>query len=89
MATIIDGLAIVLHGGLFRQDGVTLSHLKALPRVPCNLQPKNFQETLMVDLLWSDPSDTVGHDRGVRGGNTVNFGPDVTHKFLAYVPEAV
>jgi hypothetical protein len=81
VATIIDGLAIVLHGGLFRQDGVTLSHLKALPRVPCNLQPKNFQETLMVDLLWSDPSDTVGHDRGVRGGNTVNFGPDVTQNF--------
>jgi protein phosphatase len=83
LATIVDGLAIVLHGGLFRSDGVTIAQLNALPRVCCNLQPKSLQETILVDLLWSDPCDTPGREPGLRGGHTFKFGPDVTHRFLA------
>eukprot|EP00668_Euglena_longa_P001310 GGOE01001550.1.p1 GENE.GGOE01001550.1~~GGOE01001550.1.p1 ORF type:complete len:870 (+),score=263.78 GGOE01001550.1:356-2611(+) len=83
IASTVDGLALVVHGGLFRLEGVTLKHLRAIPRGPCNLQPRNFQETIMVDLLWSDPCEEPGHHAGQRGGNTIRFGADVTHRFLA------
>eukprot|EP00668_Euglena_longa_P043249 GGOE01057389.1.p1 GENE.GGOE01057389.1~~GGOE01057389.1.p1 ORF type:complete len:884 (-),score=302.99 GGOE01057389.1:435-2909(-) len=83
IAAVIDGLALVVHGGLFRTDGVTLAQLNALPRSPCSLQPRSFQESIMVDLLWSDPCDAPGREPGPRGGHTIKFGPDVTHRFLA------
>ena len=73
---IINKEVLVIHGGLFSQDGVTLDDLRKINR---------FQEIpfdgLMCELLWSDPYDEKG-TRPSRRGAGVNFGPDVTEKFL-------
>ena len=44
----------VMHGGLFKQEGVTLDDIRALDR---NRQPPD--QGLMCDLLWSDPQPQV------------------------------
>ena len=44
----------VMHGGLFKQEGVTLDNIRVLDR---NRQPPD--QGLMCDLLWSDPQPQV------------------------------
>ena len=73
---IINNKIIVLHGGLFSKEGVTINELKKLDRgidVP--------SEGLMTELLWSDPRDENGWKPSDRGAG-VYFGEDVTDKFL-------
>ena len=43
-----------MHGGLFKEEGVTLDDIRALDR---NRQPPD--QGLMCDLLWSDPQPQV------------------------------
>jgi len=72
----INNKIIVIHGGLFSKDGVTINELKKLDRgidVPT--------EGLMTELLWSDPRDENGWRPSDRGAG-VYFGEDVTEKFL-------
>ena len=73
---IINKEVLVIHGGLFSQEGVTLDDLRKINR----FQEIPF-EGLMCELLWSDPYDGKG-TRPSRRGAGVNFGPDVTEKFL-------
>mmetsp|Transcript_11030 Transcript_11030/g.19937 ORF Transcript_11030/g.19937 Transcript_11030/m.19937 type:complete len:546 (-) Transcript_11030:1220-2857(-) len=85
LAFILDGAAksnskngkkaLVLHGGLFSKDGVTLSELQKLNR---NQEPDSG---LMAEMLWSDPQKELGWGASKRGIG-VAFGPDVTHRFL-------
>ena len=73
---ILNEEILVIHGGLFSRDGVTLDELKNIYRftdVP--------MEGLMCELLWSDPYDGNGTIPSMRGAG-VYFGPDVTAKFL-------
>ena len=73
---ILNKEILVLHGGLFSKDGVTLDELKQINRfidVP--------SDGLMCELLWSDPYDGNGTIPSSRGAG-VKFGPDVTEKFL-------
>ena len=73
---ILNKEILVLHGGLFSKDGVTLDELKQINRfidVP--------SDGLMCELLWSDPYDGNGTIPSSRGAG-VYFGPDVTEKFL-------
>ena len=73
---ILNKKILVLHGGLFSKDGVTLDELKQINRfidVP--------SDGLMCELLWSDPYDGNGTIPSSRGAG-VYFGPDVTEKFL-------
>lgn len=73
---IINNKIIVIHGGLFSKEGVTINELKKLDRgidVPT--------EGLMTELLWSDPRDENGCRPSDRGAG-VYFGEDVTDKFL-------
>ena len=67
---------LVIHGGLFNKDGVTIDELKKIDRF-INVPLKG----LMADLLWSDPMEQNGKIPSIRGAG-VNFGPDVTEKFL-------
>ena len=73
---ILNEEVLVIHGGLFSKDGVTIDELKKINR---------FQDIpksgLMNDLLWSDPMAENGKIPSRRGAG-VNFGPDITEKFL-------
>ena len=45
VATIIDDAMIVLHGGLFKADGITIDHLQQIPRCVCG----------QGDAIWHPP----------------------------------
>jgi len=76
LCACLNKKVIVVHGGLFSKDGVTLDDIRKISR---NRQPPD--EGLMCELLWSDPSPFPGRSPNKRGVG-VAFGPDVTHKFL-------
>jgi serine/threonine-protein phosphatase 5 len=73
---IIGDSVIIVHGGLFGDDNVTVSSLQEMCRFgqPPDHGPLN-------DILWSDPMDELGHAPSPRG-ITQTFGPDVTERFL-------
>ena len=67
---------IVLHGGLFSRDDVTLDQLRKIDRFR---EPPD--EGLMSECMWSDPQPTPGRMPSKRGVG-LSFGPDVTANFL-------
>ncbi|KAK9806971.1 hypothetical protein WJX72_009035 [[Myrmecia] bisecta] len=77
LAHVLDGRVLVVHGGLFSQDEVTLDDLRRIDRYR---EPP--EEGLMCELLWSDPQASEGRSPSKRGVG-VAFGPDVTRRFLA------
>eukprot|EP00042_Codosiga_hollandica_P017171 m.46069 g.46069 ORF g.46069 m.46069 type:complete len:151 (-) comp47370_c0_seq1:1113-1565(-) len=68
---------MVVHGGLFSRDGVKLDEIRSINR---RCQPP--EEGLMCEMLWSDPQMMPGRTQSKRGVGC-QFGPDVTHRFLA------
>lgn len=72
---LINSRILVMHGGLFSRDSVTLDELRAIER---NRQPP--EEGLMCDLMWSDPQYATGRSQSKRGVG-IQFGPDVTASF--------
>ncbi|MGH0114948.1 UNVERIFIED_CONTAM: hypothetical protein FKN15_065872 [Acipenser sinensis] len=76
LAQSINGKVLVMHGGLFSEDGVTLDDLRKINR---NRQPPDSGP--MCDLLWSDPQAPDGRSVSKRGVSC-QFGPDVTKRFL-------
>lgn len=72
----INKKVFVTHGGLFAKDGVKLEDIRKVNRVK---EPGD--EGIMVDCLWSDPSDCNGRMPSKRG-ISCSFGPDITQKFL-------
>ncbi|XP_074287567.1 serine/threonine-protein phosphatase 5-like [Silene latifolia] len=76
LAHVINNKVFVTHGGLFSEDGVKLSDIRAIDRFR---EPP--QEGLMCELLWSDPGSDLGRGPSPRGVG-LKFGPDVTKKFL-------
>ncbi|KAK9828150.1 hypothetical protein WJX74_000955 [Apatococcus lobatus] len=76
LAHVINKRVIVVHGGLFARDGVTLDDIRKVDR---NRQPPD--DGLMCELLWSDPQPSKGRSPNKRGVG-VAFGPDVTRAFL-------
>ncbi|TNN56579.1 Serine/threonine-protein phosphatase 5 [Liparis tanakae] len=76
LAQCINGKVLVMHGGLFSEDGVTLDDLRKIER---NRQPPDSGP--MCDLLWSDPQPQNGRSVSKRGVSC-QFGPDVTARFL-------
>ncbi|RNA29186.1 serine threonine- phosphatase 5 [Brachionus plicatilis] len=73
---LINSKVLVMHGGLFSKDDVTLQDIRSVNR---NRQPP--EEGLMCDLMWSDPQYTDGRSSSKRGVG-IQFGPDITKKFL-------
>ena len=51
VAHCVGGAVLVMHGGLSRQDGVTLEDIRRIERGGLNPE----RDGLMCDLLWSDP----------------------------------
>lgn len=76
LAHCINNKVLVMHGGLFASDEVTLDDIRNTDR---NRQPPD--EGIMCELLWSDPMPAAGRAPSKRGVG-IQFGPDVTHKFL-------
>ncbi|XP_076097475.1 serine/threonine-protein phosphatase 5-like isoform X2 [Mytilus galloprovincialis] len=72
----INNKILLMHGGLFRDENVTLDDLRKVDR---NRQPP--ESGAMCELLWSDPQMMCGTSDSKRGVGTM-FGPDVTKKFL-------
>ncbi|KAK7883055.1 hypothetical protein WMY93_029229 [Mugilogobius chulae] len=76
LAQCINNRVLVMHGGLFSEDGVTLEDIRKIDR---NRQPPDSGP--MCDLLWSDPQPQNGRSISKRGVSC-QFGPDVTERFL-------
>jgi serine/threonine-protein phosphatase 5 len=75
LGNVIENRVFVVHGGLFSRDDVTLDELRKLPR------DGNSSAGLQCEMLWSDPGDVPGRAPSKRGV-ALQFGPDVTEKFL-------
>ncbi|OQS00258.1 serine/threonine-protein phosphatase 5 [Thraustotheca clavata] len=78
LAACIEEKVVVVHGGLFHQDGVTLADIEKINR---NREPP--EAGLMSDLMWSDPQPFPGRGPSKRGIG-LSFGPDITKAFLAH-----
>ncbi|MBN3319132.1 PPP5 phosphatase, partial [Atractosteus spatula] len=76
LAQCINSKVLVMHGGLFSEDGVSLDDIRKIDR---NRQPPDSGP--MCDLLWSDPQPQDGRSVSKRGVSC-QFGPDVTRRFL-------
>ncbi|KAF6827444.1 serine threonine-protein phosphatase 5 [Colletotrichum plurivorum] len=77
LATLIGTKYLVLHGGLFSDDKVTLDDIRKLDR---HAQRQPGQSGLMMEMLWTDPQDEPGRGPSKRGVG-MQFGPDITKKF--------
>jgi serine/threonine-protein phosphatase 5 len=77
LATLILNQYLVVHGGLFSEDNVTLDDIRKLNRFS-ERQPGS--QGLMMEMLWTDPQDEPGRGPSKRGIG-IQFGPDVTQKF--------
>ncbi|CAI4210355.1 unnamed protein product [Parascedosporium putredinis] len=77
LATLIGSKYLVLHGGLFSDDSVTLDDIRKLNR---HNQRQPGQSGLMMEMLWTDPQDEPGRGPSKRGVG-LQFGPDITERF--------
>ncbi|CAK7264143.1 Palmitoyl-protein thioesterase 1 [Sporothrix epigloea] len=77
LATLIGDKFLVLHGGLFSDDSVTLDDIRKLDR---HKQRQPGQSGLMMEMLWTDPQTEPGRGPSKRGVG-MQFGPDVTARF--------
>ncbi|KAI1438779.1 Metallo-dependent phosphatase [Xylaria sp. CBS 124048] len=77
LATLIGSKYLVLHGGLFSNDNVTLDDIRKLNR---HNQRQPGQSGLMMEMLWTDPQTAPGRGPSKRGVG-IQFGPDVTKRF--------
>ncbi|KAH8174130.1 PPP5 TPR repeat region domain-containing protein [Sarocladium implicatum] len=77
LATLIGTKYLVLHGGLFSDDSVTLDDIRQLDR---HKQRQPGQAGLMMEMLWTDPQEEEGRGPSKRGVG-LQFGPDITKRF--------
>ena len=85
LAFVVAQKALVIHGGLWRHRGVTLSQLRKLAhRRQCPEAPQTYDDYIFFDLLWSDPhpEDGDGVHESSRGDGCILFGRDMTVEFL-------
>lgn len=77
LATLIGDKYLVLHGGLFSDDAISLNDIRKLNR---HNQRQPGQAGLMMEMLWTDPQTMPGRGPSKRGVG-LQFGPDVTKRF--------
>lgn len=78
LSACIEERVLVVHGGLFSEENVTLADIEKIDR---NHEPPD--SGLMSDLMWSDPQPFPGRGPSKRGIG-LSFGPDITKAFLAH-----
>jgi len=76
LAYCLGKKVLVVHGGLFSRDDVTLDDIRKIDR---RREPPD--EGLMSEIMWSDPQAMPGRAPSKRGVG-LSFGPDVTANFL-------
>eukprot|EP01102_Stenamoeba_stenopodia_P011791 TRINITY_DN3644_c0_g1_i3.p1 TRINITY_DN3644_c0_g1~~TRINITY_DN3644_c0_g1_i3.p1 ORF type:complete len:676 (-),score=185.28 TRINITY_DN3644_c0_g1_i3:164-2191(-) len=84
LGVLINKKALVVHGGLFEYEDVTISEITKINRkreLPRHKEIKTREDKLMEQLLWSDPQDTHGVKESARGAG-IMFGPDITEVFM-------
>lgn len=77
LATLVGKRYLVLHGGLFSDDKITLDDIRKLNR---HSQRQPGQAGLMMEMLWTDPQTEPGRGPSKRGVG-MQFGPDITKRF--------
>ena len=82
VCAVLDDSVVVMHGGLFRANGVELAHLEGVPREEVDLFSTNMHMNMLVDLLWTDPQENWGRSDSGRAAGIITFGPNVTADFL-------
>lgn len=80
LATLINGSYLVMHGGLFSDDKVTLDDIRKINRFPLSGLSQPAREGLAMELLWTDPQPENGRSPSKRGLG-IQFGPDITERF--------
>jgi serine/threonine-protein phosphatase 5 len=73
---VLNKKVLVVHGGIFSQDGVTLDQIKKVDRFR---EPP--EKGIMCEILWADPCKMNGRHPSKRGVG-LSFGPDVAKRFL-------
>lgn len=73
---LLNNRVLVMHGGLFSSDEVTIDDLRNVER---NRQPP--EEGIMCELLWSDPQQQNGRSPSKRGVGC-QFGKKKKIKFM-------
>eukprot|EP00388_Colpodella_angusta_P007577 GDKJ01021324.1.p1 GENE.GDKJ01021324.1~~GDKJ01021324.1.p1 ORF type:complete len:1008 (+),score=238.86 GDKJ01021324.1:26-3025(+) len=82
LAILVDQRLLIVHGGLFRNENVTIDQIDRLNRFqPCPEVPTSVEDFIFFDLLWSDPMNDEGIAKSARGVDCITFGPDVTQRF--------
>ncbi|GAV29794.1 hypothetical protein PMKS-003298 [Pichia membranifaciens] len=78
--TLINDDYLVMHGGLFSDDSITLNDLRKINRFhhTHGQPPKTGVE---MELLWTDPQVEEGRSLSKRGIG-LQFGPDITKTFV-------
>lgn len=77
LAHLVGKKYLVLHGGLFSDDNITLDDIRKLNR---HKQRQPGHDGLMMEMLWTDPQPETGRSPSKRGVGMM-FGPDVTERF--------
>ncbi|KAJ2896741.1 Serine/threonine-protein phosphatase T [Zalerion maritima] len=77
LATLVGHKYLVLHGGLFSDDKVTLDDIRKVDR---HAQRQPGQSGVMMEMLWADPQQEPGRGPSKRGVG-MQFGPDITKTF--------
>lgn len=77
LAHLVGKKYLVLHGGLFSDDNITLDDIRKLNR---HKQRQPGHDGLMMEMLWTDPQSETGRSPSKRGVGMM-FGPDVTERF--------
>jgi serine/threonine-protein phosphatase 5 len=76
LAHCLNKKVLVVHGGIFSQDGVKLEDIRRIDRFR---EPP--EKGLMCEILWSDPCKMSGRHPSKRGVG-LSFGPDIAKTFL-------
>lgn len=77
LATLIHDQYLVLHGGLFSDDSISLQDIRKYNRFS---QKQPGTSGIMMEMLWTDPQTMPGRQPSKRGVG-IRFGPDVTARF--------
>lgn len=80
LATLINGSYLVMHGGLFSNDNVTLEDIRSINRFPLSGLSQPARDGIAMELLWTDPQPENGRSPSKRGLG-IQFGPDITERF--------